>query len=68
MKPLKPTGRHPFPDSHRAKQRSLRSVHARAGEVIATDTPAGVGGARQPFPEGLLKVGEVVRIEIDGIG
>ena len=23
---------------------------------------------RQPFPEGLLKVGDVVRIEIDGIG
>ena len=23
---------------------------------------------RQPFPDGLLKVGDVVRIEIDGIG
>ncbi len=23
---------------------------------------------RQPFPEGLLKVGDVVRIEIEGIG
>jgi 2-keto-4-pentenoate hydratase/2-oxohepta-3-ene-1,7-dioic acid hydratase in catechol pathway len=23
---------------------------------------------RQPFPEGLLKVGDTVRIEIDGIG
>ena len=23
---------------------------------------------RQPFPEGLLHVGDVVRIEIDGIG
>ena len=36
--------------------------------MIATGTPAGVGAARQPFPEGLLKVGDVVRIEIDGIG
>jgi 2-keto-4-pentenoate hydratase/2-oxohepta-3-ene-1,7-dioic acid hydratase in catechol pathway len=23
---------------------------------------------RQPFPDGLLKVGDVVRVEIDGIG
>jgi 2-keto-4-pentenoate hydratase/2-oxohepta-3-ene-1,7-dioic acid hydratase in catechol pathway len=38
------------------------------GDVIATGTPAGVGAARQPFPEGLLKVGDVVGIEIDGIG
>ena len=38
------------------------------GDVIATGTPAGVGAARQPFPDGLLKVGDVVRIEIDGIG
>jgi 2-keto-4-pentenoate hydratase/2-oxohepta-3-ene-1,7-dioic acid hydratase in catechol pathway len=38
------------------------------GDVIATGTPAGVGAARQPFPEGLLKVGDVVRIEVDGIG
>jgi 2-keto-4-pentenoate hydratase/2-oxohepta-3-ene-1,7-dioic acid hydratase in catechol pathway len=38
------------------------------GDVIATGTPAGVGAARRPFPEGLLKVGDVVRIEIDGIG
>jgi 2-keto-4-pentenoate hydratase/2-oxohepta-3-ene-1,7-dioic acid hydratase in catechol pathway len=38
------------------------------GDVIATGTPAGVGGAIQPFPEGLLKVGDVVRVEIDGIG
>jgi 2-keto-4-pentenoate hydratase/2-oxohepta-3-ene-1,7-dioic acid hydratase in catechol pathway len=37
-------------------------------DVIATGTPAGVGAAREPFPEGLLKVGDVVRIEIDGIG
>jgi 2-keto-4-pentenoate hydratase/2-oxohepta-3-ene-1,7-dioic acid hydratase in catechol pathway len=38
------------------------------GDVIATGTPAGVGSAYQPFPEGLLKVGDSVRIEIDGIG
>jgi 2-keto-4-pentenoate hydratase/2-oxohepta-3-ene-1,7-dioic acid hydratase in catechol pathway len=38
------------------------------GDVIATGTPAGVGAAQQPFPEGLLRVGDVVRIEIDGIG
>jgi 2-keto-4-pentenoate hydratase/2-oxohepta-3-ene-1,7-dioic acid hydratase in catechol pathway len=38
------------------------------GDVIATGTPAGVGAARQPFPEGLLKVGDVVCIEVDGIG
>jgi 2-keto-4-pentenoate hydratase/2-oxohepta-3-ene-1,7-dioic acid hydratase in catechol pathway len=38
------------------------------GDVIATGTPAGVGAVRQPFPVGLLKVGDVVRVEIDGIG
>jgi 2-keto-4-pentenoate hydratase/2-oxohepta-3-ene-1,7-dioic acid hydratase in catechol pathway len=38
------------------------------GDVIATGTPAGIGAIRQPFPEGLLKVGDVVRIEIEGIG
>jgi 2-keto-4-pentenoate hydratase/2-oxohepta-3-ene-1,7-dioic acid hydratase in catechol pathway len=38
------------------------------GDVIATGTPAGVGAARQPFPEGLLKVGDAVRVEIDRIG
>ena len=38
------------------------------GDVIATGTPAGIGAVRQPFPDGLLKVGDVVRIEIDGIG
>jgi 2-keto-4-pentenoate hydratase/2-oxohepta-3-ene-1,7-dioic acid hydratase in catechol pathway len=38
------------------------------GDVIATGTPAGIGAARQPFPDGLLKVGDVVRIEIEGIG
>jgi 2-keto-4-pentenoate hydratase/2-oxohepta-3-ene-1,7-dioic acid hydratase in catechol pathway len=38
------------------------------GDVIATGTPAGIGAVQQPFPEGLLKVGDVVRIEVDGIG
>ena len=38
------------------------------GDVIATGTPAGIGAARQPFPEGLLKVGDAVRVLIDGIG
>ena len=38
------------------------------GDVIATGTPAGIGATIQPFPEGLLKVGDTVRIEIDGIG
>ena len=38
------------------------------GDVIATGTPAGIGAVRQPFPEGLLKAGDVVRVEIDGIG
>ena len=38
------------------------------GDVIATGTPAGIGAVRQPFPEGLLKVSDVVRVEIEGIG
>ena len=38
------------------------------GDVIATGTPAGIGAVRQPFPEGLLKVGDNVRVEIEGIG
>jgi 2-keto-4-pentenoate hydratase/2-oxohepta-3-ene-1,7-dioic acid hydratase in catechol pathway len=38
------------------------------GDVIATGTPAGVGVSIQPFPEGLLRVGDTVRIEIDAIG
>ena len=36
--------------------------------MIATGTPAGIGAVRQPFPDGLLKVGDVVRVEIEGIG
>lgn len=38
------------------------------GDVIATGTPAGIGAVRQPFPEGLLRVGDEMRVEIDGIG
>ena len=38
------------------------------GDVIATGTPAGIGAVRHPFPEGLLKVGDTVRVEIDRIG
>jgi 2-keto-4-pentenoate hydratase/2-oxohepta-3-ene-1,7-dioic acid hydratase in catechol pathway len=38
------------------------------GDVIATGTPAGIGAVRRPFPSGLLAVGDVVRVEIDGIG
>jgi 2-keto-4-pentenoate hydratase/2-oxohepta-3-ene-1,7-dioic acid hydratase in catechol pathway len=38
------------------------------GDVIATGTPAGIGAVRQPFPEGLLHVGDSVRVEIEGIG
>jgi len=36
------------------------------GDLIATGTPAGVGAAMQP-PH-FLKVGDVMRVEIDGIG
>ena len=36
------------------------------GDVIATGTPAGVGIAMKP-PK-LLRAGDVVRIEIEGIG
>jgi 2-keto-4-pentenoate hydratase/2-oxohepta-3-ene-1,7-dioic acid hydratase in catechol pathway len=36
------------------------------GDVISTGTPAGVGMAMTP--PGLLKAGDVVRIEIEGIG
>ena len=38
------------------------------GDVIATGTPAGIGAVRRPFPDGLLHVGDTVRVEIDGIG
>jgi 2-keto-4-pentenoate hydratase/2-oxohepta-3-ene-1,7-dioic acid hydratase in catechol pathway len=45
-----------------------RAFTLEPGDVIATGTPAGVGAVRQPFPEGLLKVGDKVRVEINGIG
>jgi 2-keto-4-pentenoate hydratase/2-oxohepta-3-ene-1,7-dioic acid hydratase in catechol pathway len=38
------------------------------GDVIATGTPAGIGALRRPFPDGLLKVGDAVRVVIEGIG
>ena len=37
------------------------------GDVIATGTPARVA-LRQPFPEGVRKVGDIMRIEVEGIG
>ena len=42
------------------------SQHAtlRAGDIIATGTPFGVGGFREIF----LKAGDVVRIELEGVG
>jgi 2-keto-4-pentenoate hydratase/2-oxohepta-3-ene-1,7-dioic acid hydratase in catechol pathway len=43
-----------------------RGITLYPGDVIATGTPAGVGMGREP-PE-FLKAGDVVRIEIDGIG
>jgi 2-keto-4-pentenoate hydratase/2-oxohepta-3-ene-1,7-dioic acid hydratase in catechol pathway len=36
------------------------------GDVISTGTPAGVGIARQP--PALLKAGDTVRIEVEGVG
>jgi hypothetical protein len=39
---------------------------ARAGDVIATGTPAGVGFGRTP--PSYLEVGDVVRAEIEGLG
>ena len=36
------------------------------GDVIATGTPSGVGISMQP--QGTLKLGDVVRVEIDGLG
>jgi 2-keto-4-pentenoate hydratase/2-oxohepta-3-ene-1,7-dioic acid hydratase in catechol pathway len=38
------------------------------GDTIATGTPAGVGSAVKPFPSGFISIGDIVRIEIDGIG
>lgn len=36
------------------------------GDVVATGTPGGVGIARKP--PALLRAGDVVRVEIDGLG
>lgn len=36
------------------------------GDIVFTGTPSGIGGSRRP-PE-FLKAGDVVRIEIDGLG
>jgi len=36
------------------------------GDVVATGTPSGVGIARKPLA--MLRVGDLVRIEIDGLG
>jgi acylpyruvate hydrolase len=36
----------------------------RAGDIIATGTPFGVGGFREIF----LKDGDTVRIELEGVG
>ena len=36
------------------------------GDVIATGTPSGVGISMQP--QGTLKLGDVVKVEIDGLG
>jgi 2-keto-4-pentenoate hydratase/2-oxohepta-3-ene-1,7-dioic acid hydratase in catechol pathway len=36
------------------------------GDILSTGTPAGVGGARQP--PAYLRLGDVVRVEIEGIG
>jgi acylpyruvate hydrolase len=38
------------------------------GDVIATGTPAGVGIFHKPPEEALLKIGDRIDIEIDGIG
>jgi 2-keto-4-pentenoate hydratase/2-oxohepta-3-ene-1,7-dioic acid hydratase in catechol pathway len=38
------------------------------GDVIATGTPVGVGIGRKPIRDHLLKVGDTVRVEIEGIG
>jgi 2-keto-4-pentenoate hydratase/2-oxohepta-3-ene-1,7-dioic acid hydratase in catechol pathway len=43
-----------------------QGITLEAGDLIATGTPAGVGFTRQP-PR-FLTHGDVVRVEIDGIG
>lgn len=41
-----------------------RRITLRPGDIVATGTPAGVGAARGIF----LKPGDIVRVEIEGIG
>lgn len=36
------------------------------GDILATGTPSGIGAAMEP--PSWLKVGDVMRVEIDGIG
>jgi 2-keto-4-pentenoate hydratase/2-oxohepta-3-ene-1,7-dioic acid hydratase in catechol pathway len=55
-------------DCHQQVAHLSEAFTLEPGDVIATGTPAGIGAVRQPFPEGLLKVGDTVRVEIDGIG
>jgi 2-keto-4-pentenoate hydratase/2-oxohepta-3-ene-1,7-dioic acid hydratase in catechol pathway len=50
----------PDDDVHMPRVSSLLDYEGELAVVI--------GAVRQPFPEGLLKVGDVVRIEIEGIG
>jgi 2-keto-4-pentenoate hydratase/2-oxohepta-3-ene-1,7-dioic acid hydratase in catechol pathway len=38
------------------------------GDVIATGTPSGVAICREPIRDHLLKVGDIFRVEIEGIG
>jgi 2-keto-4-pentenoate hydratase/2-oxohepta-3-ene-1,7-dioic acid hydratase in catechol pathway len=43
-----------------------QTVTLEPGDVIATGTPPGVGFARQPPV--FLKAGDVVEVEVDGLG
>jgi 2-keto-4-pentenoate hydratase/2-oxohepta-3-ene-1,7-dioic acid hydratase in catechol pathway len=43
-------------------------VKWKARKISTSSSSLAALAARQPFPEGLLKVGDVVRIEIERIG
>ncbi len=45
-----------------------RGTTLRKGTVIMTGTPSGIGLFMEPRGVGLLKNGDVVEIEVDGIG
>lgn len=45
-----------------------RGMTLRAGTVIMTGTPSGVGLFMKPMGSGFLKSGDVVEVEVDGIG